>query len=106
MHHQEVGALNAARYERGQSTMIDLKQFEVWFVTGSQHLYGPETLEQVAEHSQVIARALNDSAAIPVNVAFKPVLKTPDEIAQLALEANAARNCIGLITWMHTFSPA
>ena len=60
--------------------MIDLKQFEVWFVTGSQHLYGPETLEQVAEHSQSIARALSDSAQIPVKVVFKPVVKTPDEI--------------------------
>lgn len=86
--------------------MIDLKQFEVWFVTGSQHLYGPETLEQVAEHSQVIAQALNEAPAIPVKVIFKPVVKTPDEIAQLALEANAARDCVGLITWMHTFSPA
>lgn len=86
--------------------MIDLKQFEVWFVTGSQHLYGPETLEQVAGHSRVIAQALNDSAAIPVRVIFKPVLTTPDEIYQLVLEANAASNCVGLITWMHTFSPA
>jgi L-arabinose isomerase len=86
--------------------MIDLKQFEVWFVTGSQHLYGPETLEQVAEHSQSIARALSDSAHIPVRVVFKPVVKTPDEIYQLCLEANSAKNCIGLVTWMHTFSPA
>jgi L-arabinose isomerase len=86
--------------------MIDLKQFEVWFVTGSQHLYGPETLEQVADHSRVIAQALNDSATIPVQVIFKPVLKTPDEIYQLVLEANAAANCVGLIAWMHTFSSA
>lgn len=86
--------------------MIDLKQFEVWFVTGSQHLYGPETLEQVADHSRVIAQSLNDSATIPVRVSFKPVLKTPDEIYQLVLEANAAANCVGLIAWMHTFSPA
>jgi L-arabinose isomerase len=86
--------------------MIDLTQFEVWFVTGSQHLYGPETLEQVAEHSRTIARALSESAHIPINVVFKPVLKTPDEIYQLSLEANAAKNCVGLITWMHTFSPA
>ncbi len=86
--------------------MIDLKQFEVWFVTGSQHLYGPETLDQVAEHSQIIARELNTSAAIPVKVVFKPVVKTPDEIYNLCLEANTAKNCIGLVTWMHTFSPA
>ncbi len=86
--------------------MIDLKQFEVWFVTGSQHLYGPETLQHVAEHSQSIAQALANSAAIPVNVVFKPVLTTPDSIRQLCLEANSANNCVGLITWMHTFSPA
>jgi L-arabinose isomerase len=86
--------------------MIDLTQFEVWFVTGSQHLYGPETLEQVANHSRAIARALDDAAAIPVRVVFKPVLTTPDEIARLALEANAAGNCVGLVAWMHTFSPA
>ena len=86
--------------------IIDLKQFEVWFVTGSQHLYGPETLEKVAEHSKTIAQALSHSAKIPVNVVFKPVLTTPDAIRELCLDANAARNCVGLITWMHTFSPA
>jgi L-arabinose isomerase len=85
---------------------IDLKQFELWFVTGSQHLYGPETLEQVAEHSQSMARALADSAKIPVEVVFKPVLTTPEAVHQLCLEANAAKNCVGLVTWMHTFSPA
>ncbi|HEU5011825.1 MAG TPA: L-arabinose isomerase [Roseiflexaceae bacterium] len=86
--------------------MIDLSQYEVWFVTGSQHLYGPETLEQVAEHSRAITQGLDESASIPVKVVFKPVVKTPDEIYQLALEANAAQSCIGLVTWMHTFSPA
>jgi L-arabinose isomerase len=86
--------------------MIDLTRFEVWFVTGSQHLYGPETLEQVAEHSRVVARALDEAAAIPVRVVFKPVLTTPDEIHRLALEANAAPECVGLVAWMHTFSPA
>jgi L-arabinose isomerase len=84
--------------------MINLKQFEVWFVTGSQHLYGPQVLEQVAAHSQEIARALND--ALPVTVVFKPVLTTPEAIRELCLEANAAPPCIGLIAWMHTFSPA
>jgi L-arabinose isomerase len=84
--------------------MIDLKQFEVWFVTGSQHLYGPETLKQVAEDSQVIATALSEK--LPVTVLFKPVLTTPGAIHTLCLEANSAPNCIGLITWMHTFSPA
>jgi len=86
--------------------MIDLKQYEIWFVTGSQHLYGPKTLEQVAEHSREIASALGASTHIPVQVAFKPVLTTPEAIRELCLEANSAKNCIGLITWMHTFSPA
>jgi L-arabinose isomerase len=85
---------------------MDLKQFEVWFVTGSQHLYGPETLKQVAEDSQKITEGLNASKSIPCKVVFKPVLKTPDEITQLCLDANMAKNCIGLVTWMHTFSPA
>ena len=86
--------------------MINLKNFEVWFVTGSQFLYGEETLKQVAEHSQQIAKELDGSAVIPVNVVFKPVLKTPEEIYQLCQDANTAKNCIGVIAWMHTFSPA
>jgi L-arabinose isomerase len=86
--------------------MIDLKRYEVWFVTGSQHLYGPKTLETVAEHSCEIAAALDASAHMPVHVAFKPILTTPEAIKGLCLEANSAPNCIGLITWMHTFSPA
>src|SRR5205085_9482602 len=85
---------------------IDLKQFEVWFVTGSQHLYGPKTLQTVAEHSQQIAAALAASSHIPVSVVPKPVLTTADAIQALCLEANNAANCVGLITWMHTFSPA
>ncbi len=86
--------------------MIDLKKLEVWFVTGSQHLYGEETLRQVAEHSQTIARALDQSASIPVQIIFKPVVKTPDEIYHLCQSANTAANCIGIVAWMHTFSPA
>jgi L-arabinose isomerase len=86
--------------------MIDLKSYEVWFVTGSQHLYGPKTLAQVAEHSQKIAAALGVASAVPVKVIFKPVVVTPQEIHNLCLEANNAPNCIGLIAWMHTFSPA
>ena len=86
--------------------MIDLKQYEVWFVTGSQHLYGPKTLETVAEHSREIATALDASAHVPVQVVFKPVLTTPDAIQELCLEANSTKSCVGLVTWMHTFSPA
>lgn len=83
-----------------------LKQFEVWFITGSQHLYGPKTLEQVAQNSQAIAKALDGSAHIPVKVVFKPVVKTAEEISDICVQANNAPSCIGLITWMHTFSPA
>jgi L-arabinose isomerase len=85
---------------------INLKSLEVWFVTGSQHLYGPETLKKVAEHSREISRALNAAAAIPVKVVFQPVLVTPDAVAELCRTANNAANCIGLITWCHTFSPS
>ncbi len=75
----------------------------VWFVTGSQHLYGEETLRQVAEQSQAIAAQL---AGLPVSVEWKPVLTGTDEIRRLALDANANDNVIGVIAWMHTFSPA
>lgn len=86
--------------------MIDLRNYEVWFATGSQHLYGEETLNQVAADAQAIAEALDASGELPVRVVYQPVLTTPASIAQLATEANADPNCIGLITWMHTFSPA
>jgi L-arabinose isomerase len=86
--------------------MINLKKFEVWFVTGSQHLYGEETLQQVAAHSQTIARALNDAKQIPVTIVCKPTVKTPEEIYQVCSAANTTKNCIGIIAWMHTFSPA
>jgi L-arabinose isomerase len=79
---------------------------EIWFVTGSQHLYGPDTLKQVALDSQAIAAGLDESKRVPLAVVFKPVLKTPDEIRTLCLDANSSANCAGLILWMHTFSPA
>ncbi len=86
--------------------MTKLKQLEVWFVTGSQHLYGPETLKQVARHSQAIAQALHASPSIPVKVVFKPVMVSPDAVTDLCQAANNAPKCIGLITWCHTFSPS
>lgn len=86
--------------------MVDLTAFEVWFVTGSQHLYGHETLEKVRQHSSEIARGLDQDKSIPVEIVFKPVLTTPEAIRELCIEANSAKNCIGLIAWMHTFSPA
>jgi L-arabinose isomerase len=86
--------------------LAPLKQSEVWLVTGSQHLYGPETLRQVADHSRTIAEALDRSPRIPCRVVFKPVVKTPEEVAGLLGEANASPACVGIVLWMHTFSPA
>jgi len=83
-----------------------LQHPELWFVCGSQHLYGPETLEQVAAHATEIAGALGASPAVPLKVAAKGVLTTPDEIRALCLAANADPTCAGLILWMHTFSPS
>ncbi|MEO6328187.1 MAG: L-arabinose isomerase [Ginsengibacter sp.] len=82
------------------------QQSEVWFVTGSQHLYGEETLKKVAEHSQQIASSFDASSVIPCKIIFKPVLKSAEEIFALCQEINNAKNCIGIIVWMHTFSPA
>ncbi|MDT0165370.1 L-arabinose isomerase [Actinotalea sp. AC32] len=79
---------------------------EVWFLTGSQDLYGEETLRQVAEQSQAIARGLDESDVVPVRIVWKPVLKDRDAIHRMALEANADPRCIGVVAWMHTFSPA
>jgi len=86
--------------------MITLWNKEVWFVTGSQHLYGEQALQTVAEHSRNIVEGLNATQAIPLNVVLKPVLTTPDAISELCSEANASRTCAGVIAWMHTFSPS
>jgi L-arabinose isomerase len=88
------------------SIIPDLAGCEVWFLTGSQTLYGEQTLRQVAEQSQEIARLLGASADIPVTVTWKPVLTDTESIRQAALQANADDRVIGLIAWMHTFSPA
>ena len=85
---------------------MDFKKLDVWFLTGSQEMYGQETLAKVKSHSQEIVQFLNNSSLIPVNVVFKPVMKTPDEITRLFLDANSDSDCIGLITWCHTFSPS
>ncbi len=86
--------------------MIDFATMELWFVTGSQHLYGDETLKIVSAHAGEIAAELAKSANIPLRVVVKPVLTTPDAITQLCADANASRSCVGIIAWMHTFSPA
>ncbi|HLX92908.1 MAG TPA: L-arabinose isomerase [Puia sp.] len=85
---------------------MDLKKLEVWLITGSQHLYGDETLRQVAEHSGIIADAFNHSTQIAIRIVCKPTVKTPDEIFRVCSDANISPDCIGIITWMHTFSPA
>ena len=86
--------------------MNNITPLKAWFVTGSQHLYGPETLKQVAENSQEIVKALNIAGSSPINIVYKPVVTTPDEITKLCMDANSCSDCVGLITWMHTFSPA
>ncbi|MDR1432499.1 MAG: L-arabinose isomerase [Propionibacteriaceae bacterium] len=78
---------------------------QVWFITGSQGLYGPEVVEQVAENSQRIAAALQESGLI-AEVVWKPTLTSKDSIRRMMLEANSTDECIGVIAWMHTFSPA
>ena len=79
---------------------------EVWFVTGSQSLYGEAALQQVAENAMRIATGLDESSTIPVRIVFKPVVKSPDSISATLLEANASPACVGVVAWMHTFSPA
>src|SRR5690606_37116075 len=86
--------------------MIDISQKEVLFLTGSQHLYGDETLKQVAANSREIVAGLNASKDIPVKLIFKPVVTTADEITKICQEASSYKNCVGIIAWMHTFSPA
>lgn len=86
--------------------MKGLNDYELWFLTGSQHLYGQEAIEQVATNSRKIANALDASAAIPTRVVFKPVLTTADAIHRVCMEANMDARCVGVIAWMHTFSPA
>jgi len=86
--------------------MIDLSNLEAWFVTGSQHLYGPETLKKVEQHATAIARAVSASPEMPVRIVAKPVMTNGESIHRLCQDANSSGNCVGLITWMHTFSPA
>ncbi len=91
--------------ESGMGVMGTRAQ-EIWFVTGSQHLYGPETLEQVASNSRAIAGSLDGEAGLPVRVVWRPVVTTAEAILAVCREANDAEACVGLVLWMHTFSPA
>ena len=86
--------------------MINLKKYELWFITGSQHLYGEKILKTIERNSKEIVRGLSGSNKIPIKIVFKSVLTTPESIFKVCLEANNSPKCIGLILWMHTFSPA
>ena len=86
--------------------MKTTKNYKFWFCTGSQDLYGDECLRKVAEHSQIIVKALNDSGVLPYELVWKPTLITNELIRKTFNEANADDECAGVITWMHTFSPA
>ncbi|MCF7675793.1 MAG: L-arabinose isomerase [Akkermansiaceae bacterium] len=88
------------------SDINPLESLEIWFVTGSQHLYGSAALAKVDEHAEEVVASLNASGVLPHKIVFKPVLKSSEEITHFAINANSARNCIGIIAWMHTFSPA
>jgi L-arabinose isomerase len=86
--------------------MKNLETPEIWYITGSQHLYGEATLNQVAAHAQKIVEELNGSQRLPLKLIFKPTVTRPEEISAICREANNAPSCAGLILWMHTFSPS
>lgn len=86
--------------------MLDKKQYQFWFATGSQALYGDECLNVVAEHSKIMVEGLNNLGLLPFEVIWKPTLIDNVSIRKLFNDANADENCAGVITWMHTFSPA
>ncbi len=82
--------------------MKSLGKYEIWFLTGSQDRYGEDTLRQVADHAALVAAGLDD----PVRIVFKAVVKWPEEIKAACVAASADEDCVGVIAWMHTFSPA
>ena len=88
------------------NAVASLNSLEVWFVAGTQHLYGDAAIHEVSEHSRQIAFGLAGAEKIPVKVVFKAALTSADAIGDLCLDANNEQSCIGLIAWMHTFSPA
>ena len=90
----------------GRSIVPDLGTYEVWFLTGSQTLYGDEVLAQVAAQSQVVVGLLDGSPDVPCRIVWKPVLTSREAILDVMLRASAAPQVVGVITWMHTFSPA
>jgi L-arabinose isomerase len=85
---------------------IDLSRFEVWFVVGAQSLYGEGPLGTVADHAREMTNALSSVPGMPVKIVCQPVMVTAESVLEMCLDANRSSNCIGIITWMHTFSPA
>jgi L-arabinose isomerase len=86
--------------------MKPLEPLELWLLTGSQEMYGDAVLQRVDEHSREVAASLDAAEAVPVRVVHRPVLTSAESIHRVCLEANAAADCVGVICWMHTFSPA
>jgi L-arabinose isomerase len=85
---------------------MDFKDLEVWFVTGAQLLYGGDAVVHVDAHSNEMVKGLNDSGNLPVKVVYKGTANSSDEVSAIFRAANGDTKCIGVITWMHTFSPA
>ena len=83
-----------------------LKDYEFWFIVGSQFLYGTEVLETVAERAGLMAEQMNASGKLPCKIVYKQTAKTPDDISDIIREANYDCRCAGVIVWMHTFSPS
>ena len=86
--------------------MLQAKNYKFWFCTGSQDLYGDACLEKVAQHSKKITEELNKTGILPYELVWKPTLITNELIRKTFQEANTDVECAGVITWMHTFSPA
>ena len=86
--------------------MTIFDNYEVWFVIGSQHLYGPEALRQVTKHAEHVVNSLNAEAKLPCKLVLKPLGTTPDEITHICRDANYDDKCAGMVVWLHTFSPA
>src|SRR5690625_2758634 len=86
--------------------MLTTKPYEFWFLTGSQHLYGDDALQEVEDNSKEIVNSLNENGDLPNKVVFKKLLTNANDIHEVLLEANNDDHCAGVITWMHTFSPA
>ena len=82
------------------------KDLEVWWVTGAQLLYGGDAVKQVDAHSKEMVAGLNDSGRLPIKVVYKGTVNNTHEVEDVMMAANADKKCIGVITWMHTFSPA